>query len=429
MKDFSIEVDHLTRVEGHGNIVLDVEAGAIKKLRLEIVESPRFFEAMLLGRKWYEAQQITCRICGICSTGHSSASVQAMEAALGAQPSEQTVLLRRLALDGEFMESHLLHLLYLVLPDLLGAGSIIPLVQTHPDEIKIALRLKMLANDLCEAVGGRHIHACNWCPGGFTDQPKEHDLAGLRERLVAARQDLGACVALFAGLEFPDFERETEYLALHNPDRYALYNGTEIRSSNGDSTPTTDYLQKIREFVVPHSHAKHAQTEAGPYMVGALARVNVNYDQLHPAAKDAAASLGLEVPCHRPFMINHTQLVESVHAVEEAIEVIDELLERGIEEEIPEVEVKAGRGVGVAEVPRGTLYHDYTVDDDGVITHANLVIPTNQNLNNLEHDLHAMVPDITDQPEDEIRLTMEMLVRAYDPCISCATHLLEVEFV
>jgi sulfhydrogenase subunit alpha len=429
MRDFSIEVHHLTRVEGHGNIVLDVEAGKIKQLRLEIVESPRFFEAMLLGRKWYEAQEITCRICGICSTGHSSASVQATEAALGVEPSEQAVLLRRLAFDGEIMESHLLHVLYLVLPDLLGAGSVIPLAQTHPAEIKIALRLKRLANDLCEVVGGRHIHACNWCPGGFTDQPKEQDLEALRGRLVAARDDLEACVALFSGLEFPDFERETEHISLHHPDRYALYDGTEIRSSYGDSTPKPDYLQKVREFVVPHSHAKHAQTDSGPYMVGALARVNVNYEQLHPRAKEAAASLGLEVPCHRPFMINHAQLVESVHAAEEAVEVIDELLERGIREEITQVEVKGGRGVGVADVPRGMLIHDYTVDDEGVITNANLVIPTNQNLNNIEHDLHAIVPGIIDRPEDEIRLTMEMLVRAYDPCISCATHLLEVEFV
>jgi len=429
MEDFSIEVHHLTRVEGHGNIVLDVAEGKIKQLRLEIVESPRFFEAMLLGRKWDEAQEISCRICAICSTAHSSASVRASEAAMGIEPSEQTVLLRRLAYDGETLESHILHVLYLVLPDLLGVGSVIPLAETHPDEIQIALRLKRLANDLVEVVGGRHIHACNWRPGGFTDQPTEEDLQALRERCVAARADLEACVALFAGLEFPDFERETEYLALYHPDRYALYDGTHIKSSKGDMTPNADYLQKISEFVVPHSHAKHAQTENGAYGVGALARVNVNYDQLHPAAKDAAEALGLTAPCYRPFMYSHAQLVESVHAVEEAIELIDELVERGIEEEVPEVEVKAGRGVGVSEAPRGLLIHDYAHDDDGVITHANLVIPTAQNLNNIERDLHALVPEILDRPQDEIRLTMEMLVRAYDPCISCATHLLEVEFV
>ena len=429
MRDLNIEVHHLTRVEGHGNIVLDVRAGEIKELRLDIVESPRFFEAMLLGRKWYEAQEITSRICGICSTGHSSASVQATEAAMGIEASEQTTLLRRLAFDGEILESHVLHVLYLVLPDLLGVGSVIPLAESHPAEIQIALRLKRLANDICEVVGGRHIHACNWCPGGFTDQPKEEDLAGLRERLVGAREDLDACVELFSGLQFPEFERETEYVCLHHPERYALYDGTEIRSSNRDSTAKTDYLDKVREFVVPHSHAKHAQTEVGPYMVGALARVNVNYEQLCPEAKEAAARLGLEVPCHHAFMINHAQLVECVHAAEEAIEIIDELLERGIEEEIPEVEVKAGRGVGISDVPRGILFHDYTLDEEGVITHANLIIPTNQNLNNIEHDLHAMVPGILEKSEDDIRLTMEMLVRAYDPCISCATHLLEVEFV
>ena len=248
-------------------------------------------------------------------------------------------------------------------------------------------------------------------------------------RRCSGQKDLEACVALFGGLEFPDFERETEYVALYHPDRYALYDGTHIKSSKGDMTVTADYLQKISEFVVPHSHAKHAQTQNGAYAVGALARVNINYDQLHPAAKETAEALGLVLPCYRPFMYSHAQLVESVHAVEEAIELIDELLARGLAEEIPEVEVRAGRGVGVSEAPRGLLIHDYTYDDDGVVTHANLVIPTAQNLNNIERDLHALVPQILDRPQDEIRLTMEMLVRAYDPCISCATHLLEVEFV
>jgi len=429
MEDYSIEVHHVTRVEGHGNILLDVAQGKIKQLRLEIVESPRFFEAMLLGRKWHEAQEISCRICAICSTAHSSASVRASEAAMGLEPSEQTILLRRLAYDGEMLESHILHVLYLVLPDLLGVGSVIPLAESHPDEIRIALRLKRLANDLVEVVGGRHIHACNWVPGGFHDQPKEPDLAALRERCVAARDDVAACVELFAGLEFPDLERETEYLALYHPDHYGFYDGTHLKSSKGDMTLNADYLQKVREFVVPHSHAKHAQTESGPYAVGALARLNVNFDQLHPAAQEAAGRLGLRVPCCRPFMNNHAQLVECAHAIEEAIELIDQLVERGIQEEIPRGGVRAGRGVGISEAPRGVLIHDYTYDREGVITNANLVIPTAQNLNNLECDLHALVPRILDRPQEEIRLTMEMLVRAYDPCISCATHLLEVEFV
>lgn len=429
MKDGKIEVHHVTRVEGHGNIVLNVKEGKIEELRLEIVESPRFFEAMLIGRNWYETTHLTCRICGICSVGHTSASINALENGLGITPSEQTLKLRKVMHAGETLESHVLHLYFLAAPDFLGAPSVFPLIETHAEVVKRALKLKRLANDMCCVIAGRHIHPCSMKVKTFPKLPTKEALADLRDRLVEAKADLQATVELFASLDMPDFERETEYLALYHPDEYAMYQGDVIRSTKGTETVVPEYWSKLQEFVVPHSTAKHAETEYGAYMVGALARYNNNHEQLRPQAQEAAEALGLKPICYNPFMNNVAQVVECVHVAGEAIDHLNDLLDMDLVDEDPTVEVKACRCIGASEVPRGTLYHDYTLDDDGYVTAANLIIPTNQNLNNCEQDMHALVPQILDKSEDEIRLLLEMLVRAYDPCISCSVHLLEVKFV
>jgi sulfhydrogenase subunit alpha len=429
MKDVKINIHDLTRVEGHGNIVLDVQAGEIKELKLEITESPRFFEAFLLGRKWYEAAHITCRICGICSIGHTSASLQAMENALGVEISEQTLLLRKLAFVGETLQSHYLHAFYLVAPDLLGVPSVLPLVQTHPDVVKMALRLKRMANDIACTVAGRHIHSCSIKVKAFPKVPKPEELLALKQRLIDSVADLHASVALLQTLSLPQFERDMEFVALHHPDEYSLYRGEVIRSTKNGDTPIADYKRQVREHVVSHSHAKHVASESGSYMVGALARFNVNYDQLRPESKEVAAALGLQPICYNTFMNTIAQVVECVECTLDGIEFIDRLVDMGMELEDMTVPVKAGRGVGASEVPRGTLYHEYEVDDEGTIVDCNLIIPTGQNLNNIEQDLYALVPQILDKPQEEIALNLEMLVRAYDPCISCATHLLKVEFV
>jgi coenzyme F420-reducing hydrogenase alpha subunit len=429
MPDVSIEVCDVTRVEGHGNIVLNVKDSKIEELRWEITESPRFFEAMIVGRPWSEVTHITCRICGICSIGHTSASLRAVEDAFDIEISEQTLLMRKIAFFGETLQSHVLHVFYLVAPDLLGAPSVLPLIETHTDVIVMALRLKRLANDLCTVIGGRHIHPMAIKPKCFPHVPKKDDLADLKARLVASMDDYTASVELLKTLTLPDMEREIEFLSLRHPDEYALYRGTEVVSSCGESVPICDYRDIFHEFVVPHSTAKHAATDRGSYMVGALARFNNNYAQLCDGAKGVAEALGLQPVSMNPFMNSIAQVVECVQCTLEAIEVIDRLLDMDLVLEDPTVEVKAGRGIGASDVPRGQLFHDYTFDDDGLITEANLCIPTNQNHNNIEQDMYAFVPRILDWEKDDIRQFLEMLVRAYDPCISCSTHMLKVEFV
>ncbi|MFO8059275.1 MAG: Ni/Fe hydrogenase subunit alpha [Bacillota bacterium] len=427
-RNLNIDLHHVTRVEGHGNIVVDVRDGRLERAEFEIVESPRFFESMLRGRKWHEAPYITSRICGICAVGHAQASIDALEKALGVVPSGQTVRLRKLLFNAEIMQSHWLHLFFLAAPDFFGAGSVLTLVDDQPEVVERALRLKKLANDLADMICGRKVHPIAMKVRGFSSLPSTGQFREIHRRLCEARRDLAATVGLFETLEVPDFENETEYIALHLSDEYAWISG-RIRSSEGGDYAVEDYLEVAREVSVPHSTAKHARHARESYMVGALARTKINGEFLRPEARAAAERLGLGADTVNPYMNNAAQLVETVHCLEDSIELVEHFLRQPPRAEPRDVKVRAGRGVGAAEVPRGVLFHDYELDGDGTIVGANCIIPTGQNLANLENDMRALLPQILDRPKEEITRALEMLVRAYDPCISCSTHFLDVTFV
>ena len=422
-----IDVHHVTRVEGHGNIVVGIANGKLEECRFDVVETPRFFEAMLRGRPYQEASHITSRICGICATGHATTSLRACEKALGILPSDQTVLLRKLSFHGEILDSHVLHVYMLVAPDFLGVGSVIPLASSHPEVVLRALRMKKLAGDLCAAVSGRHTHPIAMTVGGFTHFPKPGELESLCKRLEDCRADVDATIELCASLPWPQFERDTEYVSLTRPDEYAFIDG-EIVTSDGTRLPIEDYRQVTNEYLVQHSSAKFTRHQRESLMVGALARFNNNHAQLHPRAIAAAAALGLTPKVTNTFLNTAAQAVEIVHCVEDAIQVIDQLLERGItpEEPVPPTKM-GGEGVGACEVPRGILIHHYWIGEDGKLTGANCIIPTNQNIANLEGDMRTLVPQILHKPAEKIRLDLEMLVRAYDPCISCSVHVAKLE--
>jgi len=433
-ENFDVEVHHVTRVEGHGNIYVNVRNGTLERCEWNISEAPRFFEAMVVGRNWSELQHITSRICGICSIGHTLASLKATEAAMGITISDQDLKLRKIALHAENLQSHLLHVGFLVLPDLMGVGSVIPLASSNPEEVKIVLRLHRLANEMSDMLCGRTTHPQRLIPGGFSKIPSMKELSGLRERLKASVPDLQAVAKLLKSLapKIPDFVRETEFIALTSPNEYALYDG-KIGSTDVEAAPAREYLSYTNEYIIPQSTAKWAKNKRESYMVGALARLNINYNKLSPLAKKTAEMFGLKPVCHNPFMNNIAQLVEVVHGVEDSIKLINELEVVGLKSQpdynLPEIKVKAGQGVGAVEVPRGILFHDYTYNKDGICTKANCIIPTNQNHGNIQLDLKALVPKIMNKTKKEIELTLEMLVRAYDPCISCSTHAVKVHFI
>jgi coenzyme F420-reducing hydrogenase alpha subunit len=421
VRKIDINVRQLTRVEGHGNIIVRASNGRIEEVKWEITESPRFFEVMLRGRSWHDAHVLASRICGICSVSHQLASLQATEAAFGIQPSEQSMLLRRLLYVGEIIESHMLHIYLLALPDFLHAGSISPLMHSSKDVVLRGLRLKKLGNDIMTVIGGRSIHPQAIVVSGFARLPRCRDLQYLQGRLKDALPDLEATVEFFRGLELPEFCRWTEYIALKHSDEYAFVRGDISSTHTGIATPD-QYLDITNEYCVPYSTAKFTRHAVESYAVGALARINNNYEQLNPLAKRVADELGLKPICCNPFLNNAAQVVETVHEVEEGIDLINRLLGMVIKEEDIGVPVKAGRGVGAVEAPRGLLIHDYTYDEKGHVVKANCVIPTNQNHANIQRDMEALVHQNLDKSESELRLICEMLVRAYDPCISCSTH-------
>jgi coenzyme F420-reducing hydrogenase alpha subunit len=431
-KNVDINVHHITRVEGHGNINVSIRNGAIEKCEWSIPEAPRFFEAMVVGRSWNELHHITSRICGICSIGHTLASLKATEAAMGIQISEQDLKLRKLALHAENLQSHILHLGFLVLPDLMGVGSVIPLASTNLAEVKIVLQLHRTANEMSNLLCGRTTHPQRLIPGGFSKIPSIKELTTLRTKLQESIPNLQAVAGLFKSLagNFPAFERETEFIALSDKSEYALYDG-QLASTDTGTAPINEYLTYTNEYVVPQSTAKWAKHNRESYMVGALARLNLNYRKLSPMAKKTAEMFDLKPTCHNPFMNNIAQLVEVVHSVEDSVRLINDLEAAGLKSQPdynnPSIKVKAGKGVGAVEVPRGILFHDYTYNDAGVCTKANCIIPTNQNHGNISLDMKALVPQVINKQQKEIELALEMLVRAYDPCISCSTHVVKVD--
>lgn len=430
-KKVNISVNHITRVEGHGNIRLNASDGKVEHVEWQVPEAPRFFEAMVRGRSFEDIQTIVSRICGICSVTHSLASIKGVEDAMDIEVSEQTDKLRILCHYGEQVESHILHVGYLVAPDLLGQNSVVPLIESHPDVVKTVIRLHRLGNIWMELIGGRMTHPITLKPGGFTAIPSEQQLRELKKSIEDAVPDVKTLIKVLLSLadKLPAFDRDTEYIALKHPDYYTFYHGDIASTDTDETVPVQGFESVVNEHVVAQSTAKWCKWHRDSYAVGALSRFNINADKLLPMAAETAKEFGMEKGACNPYLNNLAQVVECVQVVEHGLQLIDQLLTKGLKPEPVKVEPRAGEGVGCVEAPRGILFHRYAFDEKGLCTKANICIPTGQNHANIQKDFEALAPQIIDRDQDEIRLLLEMLVRAYDPCISCSTHYLNVEFV
>lgn len=419
-----VDVHHLTRVEGHGNIVVRVEDGEIKSARWDVVETPRYFEVMLKGKHHSSAGLLTSRICGICSIGHCLASVRATEQAFGLRIPELAAQLRLLAKHGETLQSHALHLYFLAAPDFIGLPSALPLLSMRPEVVHVARRVKGLANQLCDLVAGRTTHPISIQVGGMAHRPNRHQLRSMRPLLMEALRDLATTAELFGSFRIPQFVRETEYVSLQAQHDYPWIGGA-LMSSDGVIREEHGYQAMTNEYVDANNTSKWCKLSRQSYAVGALARFNNNHQWLHREARAVAEALGLKAVCHNPFMNNVAQLVECVHVVHDSIRLIDNITEADDDEPtMTEVVARAGEGVGAVEVPRGILYHHYVYDEQGRITHANCVIPTTQNNANIHQDMQALVRQyaVEGMTDGQLELLCSMLVRAYDPCISCSVH-------
>jgi sulfhydrogenase subunit alpha len=422
----TIRADYLARVEGEGAMYVEIEDGVVRDIRLRIYEPPRFFEAMLRGRDFTEAPDITSRICGICPIAYQMSAVQAMEDACGLAIEAGPIRdLRRLIYCGEWIESHALHVYLLHAPDFLGYPGFVEMAREHPRVAEQGLQMKKAGNTVMTLLGGREIHPVNLRVGGFYRAPRREELRPLVEPLERARETALATVRWAAGLPFPDVRREPELVALADPgDGYPLDLG-RIVSDGGLDIDASEFDRHIVEEHVERSNALHARIrERGSYLTGPLARYNLGFLRLRPLAQEAAREAGLGTACRNPFQSIVVRAVELVQACDQALAIIATYEPP----DSPAVECDPRRAVGhgVTEAPRGLLYHRYEIDDDGTILAATIVPPTSQNQLTIEEDLRAVVQEHIGLPDEQLRLRCEQAIRNHDPCISCATHFLDL---
>jgi sulfhydrogenase subunit alpha len=421
----TIKVDSLARVEGEGALHIVLRDGAVQKAELRIYEPPRFFEALLRGRAYTEAPDIAARICGICPVAYQMSAVHAVEDALGVSIPKPLRDLRRLIYCGEWIESHTLHVYMLHAPDFLGFDGAIDMARAYPGVVERGLALKKAGNDLVALVGGREIHPINVRVGGFYKAPRRRDIAAIAERIERARDAALETVRWVAGFEFPDCERDYEFVALCPADEYPFNEG-RIVSTKGLDIAARDYDEHFEEEQVARSTALHARIRGrGAYLVGPLARYALNFEKLSPLARAAAREAGIDPVCNNPYRSIVVRSIEVLYACDEALRLIE-----GYEEpDQPAVALspRAGTGYSCTEAPRGMLYHRYALDADGTILIARIVPPTSQNQASIERDLAACVGNWLDLPDEALRRRCEQIVRNYDPCISCATHFLRFD--
>ncbi|MBW2971346.1 Ni/Fe hydrogenase subunit alpha [Candidatus Woesearchaeota archaeon] len=418
----TIKLDHITKIEGHARLHVAVEKGKLTKVELGAFEGARYFEGLIVGRKYYEVPIITSRICGICSCIHVTASLQALENAFDLKVSAQTKMLRELMCLGERIRSHAAHLYLFALPDYLGYESSLAMAPKYKAEVTRALELIKLGNNIITAIAGREMHPVAAIPGGFSKLPKQEELKELKQRLENQRAQALQTVRLFAKLKYPKFERKTQYFSLFDKG-YSTISG-EVRSSTRTIKPKS-YSKHINETLREYSTAKFSTIDGKSFMVGSLARINNNHTTMSPDTKKEIRKLKLKFPIFNPFLNNLCQALELIEHFDRAIEILDNTK---IKPEKPKkLNIKAANGVSAVEAPRGLLFHDYTFDNQGKLTKANIITPTAQNLNNLEQDLWAYIPRLLNYDDTKIKLEIEKLIRAYDPCFSCSAHFLELK--
>ncbi len=425
MRAKTIKVGALARVEGEGALYVRTKGGAVSEVRLDIDEPPRFFEALLRGRAYHEAPDITARICGICPVAYQMSAAHAMEHAFGVAVDGPLRALRRLLYCGEWIESHALHVYMLHAPDFLGYADAIAMARDHPQIVQRGLQLKKVGNEIMRQIGGREIHPVNVRVGGFYRAPDKRELAPLAERMKWAREAALETVRWAAAFDFPDFERDYEFVALRHPAEYPFNEGRLV-SNRGLDIAVSEYEEHFVEEHVPHSNALHARRkDGGAYLVGPLARYSLNFDKLSPLAQEAAKAAGLGAVCRNPFQSIVVRGVETLYACDEALRLIEQY-EPPARAAVA-VEPRAGTGYGCTEAPRGILYHRYRLDAEGTILDAKIVPPTSQNQKTIEDDVRQFVGRHLDLPGEQLTWQCEQAIRNYDPCISCATHFLKLE--
>lgn len=414
--------DAVPKIEGHAAFYAHLRSGRVDEAQMIGLENDRFVEKILFGRKYYEAPIITSRICGICPTIHNTTSIRAIEAACDIKPSAQTKKLRELMLCGQMIQSHSLHLYLLVLPDFVGASSSFELQKNHPELFKNAILLKQYADSVLDTIGGRAVHPISDVPGGFKSFPSQEKLKSLSLEIPEIKEIARKTVELFSGFQYPELKQALIYSSMHQDDSYAIYEG-DIRTSLGDEFAAANYNRYVYEELKPYTRAKFGTLKGREMMVGAMARMNISRSHLDSETKKLMSDLKVKDKFDNPFDNILAQAIENYYFVILSEKIIDRFIKEGIDRKDPvKPPQKFGKGTASCEAPRGTLFHHYELDKEGYIVKCDIVTPTVQNLPAMELDMVNLGPIIKDLDREERNKIIEMLIRAYDPCITCATH-------
>ena len=423
----TVKINHIGKTEGHLSFIGAMVDGDFAQARIETEEGARLIEGILLGRRYNEAPVITSRICGICPIVHNLTSIKAMEQALDVKPTEEILVLRKMLINAQFIHSHGLHAFFLSFPDLVGISNNFAFLKKYPQESKLALDVRDWGVELARIVGGRTVHPINSVIGGFNVEPDFQELDDLIARSDEVINKTEKLFNFIIKQKLPKFQRPTNYVSLVNKKEYAIYDGEAYFFDNQETVTAKDLLYDLREGIIPHEKVKRVKHNTRNIMVGAISRINNSVDQLNPRAKKALQKLKLEMPCFNSFYNLFFQVVEMIHNIEEVQKLYKPYVKlrkyNGFEKRLfVKFKPNAGKGFAVMEAPRGVLYHEYELNAKGNIIHANMIPPTTIFLANLEKDLEEYLPKLKNMSEAKRELAIKTLIRAYDPCISCATH-------
>ncbi|MFH1521858.1 MAG: nickel-dependent hydrogenase large subunit [archaeon] len=421
-----INLNHICKIEGHAHLHLQIENNKVKQCELKAAEGARFFEALVIDKHIEDVQEIVSRICGICSSAHSVASVQGIEEALGTKPSRQQKFIREMLIIGERIRSHTTHLYFMSLPDYFNASSVLSLGPEHKSKIDDALKIISLGNKIVENFGGREMH-----PFLKINEELPHpDFSEVLEKLKNSKKTIIRTINLFSNLKYPQLNRKANYLALKKNDCYATISGRIASDTN--NFIDDDYKRYLKESIKEYSTSKFVSEGDNPYMLGAMARININHGQLDSETKGVLTrtlnKMDLKLPLDNPYHNLICQAVEILESINRAIKLIEDAPRK---DKIEKIKFRAGHGVSAVEAPRGTLFHEYKIDKSGIVTYCNIITPTAQNLSMMEADIRLVVDRLLakNTSRRDIVDKIEKLIRAYDPCFSCSTHFLKVSWL
>jgi len=416
-----IKINHIDKIEGHAGFVGDIVDGNIKKARFEVIMGIRLFERIMVGRKFEEAANISARICGVCPVVHYLTALKAIESALDVSVPEDAITMRKILMLGQFVQSHTLHVYFLSLSDFFDISETGSLVKKFPEYTGLVLNVREYGNELIHVFGGRTIHPVSGKIGGFRVAPsrlKVEKLLKQNDEILKQAIKLGE---FFAELNYPGFSRETEYVALKNNKEYTIYDGN-ITSTKGLNIPPEKFEKNIEEIQLPYEAVKRVKKNDKEIMVGALARLNINYDKLNREAAKILKKSNIMLPSFNSFYNIMAQMIEIINCIEEANKLLEKVLKSDLKNIATDYKVKEGYGVGVIEAPRGALYHAYGINAKGKINKLNIITPTAQLISNMEKDLEEYLPRVLNLTEKERTRKIKMMIRAYDPCITCSVH-------